>query len=89
MIWIYLEHGRASREHELVSPEHPPVRTHEGDVQQVFVVADLAEGGSHVGLEVVPPEAVLLLAVDQLVRRPHDSSAQPGTGGRARVLVEL
>ena len=69
---IYLEHGGASGEHELVSPEHPPVRTDEGHVQQVLVVPDLAEGGRHVGLKVVPPEAVLLLAMDKLVCRcPH------------------
>ena len=68
---MYLKHWRASREHELVSPEHPPIRTDESDVQQVFVISDLAEGGRHVGLEVMPPEAVLLFALD-VVCRPHD-----------------
>ena len=41
------------------SPDFPPVGD-EGDVEELLAVADVAQRASHVRLEVVPPQAVLL-----------------------------
>merc|ERR1719348_968266 len=61
-----LEVGAASREDHLVSLAALPL-TGNGHVCEGLLIPQVLEGGHHVGLEVIPPQAELLLILHFLV----------------------
>ena len=87
-VGVLLEHRSEERaaggQDELVGPDGLSVG-HQGDVEKVLVVSDLAEGPGDVGVEVVPLEAILLRGGPHLVvGRPLSSDVSESGGWRWR-----